>query len=81
MCISSIQCHWYYSTSDDIGDAEKVGTGKVLAISPAQLTHNGYYFCIGEDVDTKKNFVAMGQMKVYGTFICIFTYKNLTPTF
>ena len=74
MCSAS-ESYWSFSPNDTLEDI-RIFKGAFFNIEKVQLKDDGYYFCIGEDLDTKRLFTSRAQLKVYGKLLEL-SLKNL----
>ena len=65
-CLSNAPVQWYFSRDIDHIENTVIGTEKTITFFPADLKQIVYYFCTGQDHNSGKFFVAMGELKVYG---------------
>ena len=65
-CLTSAYAIWSFSSDGMKKQANSMYMGTKLVIDVVELKHNGYYFCSGTDPDTKRQFVARAELKVYG---------------
>jgi len=67
LCKSKSDAYWYFSRVNKVSkDLKLLKEGKTLEINFATIKACGYYFCLGVHEQTKKHFLAVVLVKVYG---------------
>ena len=71
MCLASTNTEWAFSPNDtqEVIEHFDLKMGIIFSIDKVQLKDDGYYFCYGGDMDTKRLFISRAQLKVYGKLL------------